>query len=76
MLKSFTVSLFFMMLAAASSAFFGSRDAKSFACPFSICPEDKRSKTFAGKDNNLNELAMVLLAFPVDVATSSWVKPN
>ena len=71
LLKSFTVSLFFTILSAAASASFESSEANNFAWPFSICPEERRSKTFVGSDSNLIELAIVLLALPVDIATSS-----
>ena len=37
---------------------------------------EQESSTDAGSDKILNEFATVLLAFPVEEATSSWVKPN
>jgi hypothetical protein len=54
-LRSFTVSLFFTILSAAASASFGSSEANNFAWPFSICPEERRSKT-------LLEVIVVLLS--------------
>ena len=66
----------FAIFFAIISASLGVNEASNFACPFSIIPFDSISKTDWGKDRILKELAMVLLAFPVDVATSSCVRPN
>jgi hypothetical protein len=59
------------MLFAAFSASWALIATKSFACPFSIWPVESMSRTFGDRLSNLRELAMVLLAFPVDKATSS-----
>ena len=71
LLRSFTVNLSLIIFLHIFSASEGGIDAKSFACPFSIFPSESKSRTDVGKDNILSELAIVLLALPVEDATSS-----
>ena len=73
---SFMVSLFLTMSLAACSASLAPIPTSIFAWPFSICPADNKSKILGLNWSSLSEFAIVLLALPVAVATSSWVKPN
>ena len=64
LLKSFTVSLFFIILSAAASAFLGSREANNFACPFSICPKKEGLKLLLGVIVILLSLLLCFLLYP------------